>query len=100
MKREIFLSFRPEFFRPILYNLKKYEYRKRFCNEPTTAYLYLSAPVQEVIGIMELGKPLIITEKINDYEKGTIIYDRINQSIEVGKNLLFLLNLYNYLKFL
>ncbi len=85
MKREIFLSFRPEFFRPILYNLKKYEYRKRFCNEPTTAYLYLSAPVQEVIGIMELGKPLITTEKINDYEKGTIIYDRINQSIEVGK---------------
>lgn len=85
MKKEIFLSFRPEFFRPILYNIKKYEYRKRFCNEPTKAYLYLSAPVQEVIGIIELGKPLITTDKINDYEKGTIIYNRINHCIEVGE---------------
>ena len=41
-KKNIFLSFRPEFFRPILYDIKKYEYRKRFCDEPTCAYLYLS----------------------------------------------------------
>lgn len=40
MKKTIFLSFRPEFFRPILYGIKMYEYRKRFCEKPTTAYLY------------------------------------------------------------
>ena len=55
-KKHIFLSFRPEFFRPILYDIKKYEYRKRFCDEPTCAYLYLSSPVKKVIGIMQLGK--------------------------------------------
>lgn len=55
MKKQIFLSFKPNFFRPILYDIKKYEYRKRFCKEATTAYLYLSAPLQVVIGVMEMG---------------------------------------------
>ena len=85
MKRKIFLSFRPEFFRPILYNIKMYEYRKRFCDEPTTAYLYLSAPVQEVVGIMELGKPIHTTEQIKNYDKNSIIYNRIKQCIENGE---------------
>ena len=56
--KEIFLSFRPEFFKPLLYGLKKYEYRKRFCNEETRAYLYLSGKSRQVIGVMELGKPI------------------------------------------
>ena len=62
-----------------------YEYRKRFCDEPTTAYLYLSAPVQEVIGIMELGKPIHTTEQINNYDKNSLIYNRIKQCIENGE---------------
>ena len=57
MKR-IFLSFRPEYFRPLLYGIKKYEYRKRFCDEETIAYLYLSGKSRQVVGIMELGKPI------------------------------------------
>lgn len=72
MKRKIFLSFRPEFFRPILYGIKKYEYRKRFCKESVTAYLYLSTPVKEIIGIIELGQPLIIKEIISDIDKKTL----------------------------
>lgn len=82
MKRKIFLSFRPEFFRPILYGIKKYEYRKRFCNEDTSAYLYLSSPVREVIGIMELGKPIIMSEEILKYEKNSKIYNRIYDCLE------------------
>ena len=39
-KRKKFLSFRPEFFRPILYDIKKYKYRKRFCDEPTTIKIH------------------------------------------------------------
>lgn len=82
MGKPIFLSFRPEFFRPILYDIKKYEYRKRFCDEPTTAFLYLSAPVQEVIGIMELGKPLKIEECILNYEEDDKVYIRLKERIE------------------
>lgn len=82
MKREIFLSFSPDFFRPILYGIKKYEYRKRFCTEPTRAYLYLSSPVREIIGIMELGEPIIIEDIINNYDKNSIVYERLSKSIE------------------
>ncbi len=56
--KEIFLSFRPEYFKPLLYGIKKYEYRKRFCNEEVKAYLYLSGKSRRVVGIMELGKPI------------------------------------------
>lgn len=56
--KEIFLSFRPEYFKPLLYGIKKYEYRKKFCNEETKAYLYLSGKIKQVVGIVELGKPI------------------------------------------
>lgn len=56
--KEIFLSFRPEYFKPLLYGIKKYEYRKKFCDEETKAYLYLSGKSRQVIGVMELGKPV------------------------------------------
>lgn len=84
-KRKIFLSFRPEFFRPILYDIKKYEYRKRFCDEPTTAYLYLSSPIRKVIGIMELGKALHMDEIILNYRKDSDVYRRITQCLNGGE---------------
>lgn len=56
--KEILLSFRPEYFKPLLCGVKKYEYRKRFCDEETKAYLYLSGKVRKVVGILELGRPI------------------------------------------
>lgn len=85
MKKEIFLSFKPDFFRPILYNIKKYEYRKRFCMEATSAYLYLSAPLQEVIGIMELGVPIKTADILDKYPIGSIVYKRIQRCIDSGE---------------
>jgi predicted transcriptional regulator len=84
-KRKIFLSFRPEFFRPILYDIKKYEYRKRFCDEPTTAYLYLSSPIKKVVGIMELGKPLHMDEIVSNYNNKSDVYARICKCLEGGE---------------
>ena len=77
MKKEIFLSFRPEFFRPILYDIKKYEYRKRFCKVPTKAYLYLSSPIKKVIGIMELGVPIDLNIIEENYRDKKEIHNRI-----------------------
>ena len=66
-----------------MYNIKKYEYRKRFCKEPVTAFLYLSAPVQEVIGIVELGMPIdLISIKEKYKNKDKCIYERINKTID------------------
>lgn len=70
--KEIFLSFRTEYFKPLLYGMKKYEYRKRFCDEETKAYLYLSGKSRQVIGVMELGKPVrldITRENYLNYPK-------------------------------
>ena len=65
--KDVFLSFRPEYFEPILYGMKKYEYRKRFCNEETRAYLYLSGKERIVVGIMELGIPIRIDKTRDNY---------------------------------
>ena len=65
--KEILLSFKAEYFRPLLYGLKKYEYRKRFCDEETKAYLYLSGKSRQVIGIVELGKPIRLDLTRNNY---------------------------------
>ena len=78
--KNIFLSFRPEFFRPILYDIKKYEYRKRFLKEESIAYLYLSAPVQEVIGIMILGKAIMTEEIKETYKNRPLVYERLNKA--------------------
>lgn len=70
--KEIFLSFRPEYAKPLLYGMKKYEYRKRFCSKETKAYLYLSGKSRQVIGIMELGIPIRLDktrEKYLNYPK-------------------------------
>ena len=82
MEKNIFLSFRPEYFRPILYGIKKYEYRKRFCNEPVIAYLYLSSPVQEVIGRIELGKPLVTKELLDIYSNNKKVKLRLLRCLE------------------
>ncbi len=81
-KRKILLSFRPEYFRPILYNIKKYEYRKRFCQEPTTAYLYLSSPVKEIVGIVEFATPIRLEVMLEKYDLNSLIYKRIKEFVD------------------
>lgn len=82
MERNIFLSFRPEYFRPILYGIKKYEYRKRFCKEPVIAYLYLSSPVQEVIGKIKFEKPLMTKELLDVYSNNEKIKSKLLRCLE------------------
>jgi predicted transcriptional regulator len=55
--KTIFLSFTPApFYDPIKDGLKRYEYRSRFRDEECYAYLYLSAPVQQVVAKIKFGK--------------------------------------------
>ena len=81
MKR-IFLSFRPEYFRPLLYGIKKYEYRKRFCDEETIAYLYLSGKSRTVVGVMELGKPIRLDITRDNYIDYPDTLKRVDKYIE------------------
>ena len=87
MARQLFLSFRPEYFRPLLYNIKKYEYRKKFCTEPATAFLYLSSPLQEVVGIVEFGTPMKLQELLSHYQENTAVHNRILCGLGMGDRL-------------
>ena len=79
--KEIFLSFKPEYLKPLLYGIKKYEYRKRFCDEETKAYLYLSGKSRQVIGIMELGKPIRLDLTRDNYLKYPKTLKRVDEYI-------------------
>lgn len=82
--KEIFLSFRPEYFKPLLYGIKKYEYRTRFCDEETKAYLYLSSKARCVVGILELGKPIRLDLTRNNYLEYRDTLKRVDNYISTG----------------
>ena len=84
--KEIFLSFRPEYYKPLLYGIKKYEYRKRFCAEETKTYLYLSGNVKKVIGIVQLGKPIRLDLTRDDYLNYPETLKRVDKYIS-GKDI-------------
>lgn len=79
--KEIFLSFNPKYFKPLLYGIKKYEYRKRFCNEETLAYLYLSGKSKCVIGLLELGKPIRLDKTRDNYIEYLDTLNRVDKYI-------------------
>ena len=84
--KKIFLSFKSEYFGPLLYGIKKYEYRKRFCDEETIAYLYLSGKARQVVGIMELGKPIRLDNTRDNYIGYPSTLKRVDKYIE-SKNI-------------
>ena len=79
--KEIFLSFNPKYFKPLLYGLKKYDYRKRFCDEEVIAYLYLSNKSKYVVGVLELGKPIRLDKTRNNYLNYPDTLKRVNEYI-------------------
>ena len=80
--KELFLSFKDEYFEPLLYGIKKYEYRKRFCNEEVKAYLYLSGKRREVVGILELGVPIKLDKTRENYINYPETLKRVDKYIE------------------
>lgn len=82
--RTLFLSFNDKYFRPLYYGLKKYEYRKRFCNEESICYLYLSGKTRKVIGILKLGKPIKLKKIINHLDEYKETKKRVDSYIELG----------------
>ena len=79
--KKILLSFQPYWVEKIMngYNgYKIYEYRKRFCNEPVIAYMYVSAPVKAVTGIVHLGKKTKSSDWREQYKNNSEIVERID----------------------
>lgn len=53
--RKILLSFKPEVYEKIKSGKKIFEHRRNFPDEPIIAYMYVSAPVKAITGIVYLG---------------------------------------------
>ena len=76
--KTILLSFEPEWFHLLETGKKKFEYRKHFPSEQTTAFFYVSAPEKLVSGIAVFGDREKLSEwpiKYNDRPQS--VKDRI-----------------------
>lgn len=50
--RKMLLSFKPEVYEKIKSGKKKFEHRRNFPDEPIMAYMYVSAPIKAIKGIV------------------------------------------------
>ena len=78
MKKEIFLSFSPKWYNPLEEGSKKFEYRRRFCNEGVLAYIYLSYPIQKVVAKIKFGKKVPLETWKEKYSNNKEVLTRIN----------------------
>lgn len=83
--RTILLSMQPFWTDQIMSGNKIYEYRNKFANEELLAYLYVSKPIQEISGIIRLGKRELLSDWKNIYKDDKIVVGRI-EDYEKRKN--------------
>lgn len=79
--RTILLSMQPFGVEQIMSGNKIYEYRKKFTKEEVRAYLYVSKPVQEITGILTLGRRELLSDWRDTYMDDTEVVQRINEYI-------------------
>lgn len=60
--RKMLLSFKPEVYEKIKSGEKIFEHRRNFPDEPIMAYMYVSAPVKAITGIVYLGKRHLLSD--------------------------------------
>lgn len=82
--KTLFLSLKDIYYKSLLYGLKKYEYRKRFCQEETRAYLYLSGKERKVVGYLDLGKPIRLDLTKDDYKNYPETFKRVESYLKEG----------------
>lgn len=79
--KKILLSFKPFWHEKISTGEKIFEYRKRFCDEPVLAYMYVSRPVMAVSGIVLLEHRISLQSWLNEYKDDRDVCERIKESM-------------------
>lgn len=80
--REMLLSFKPDIFELIRSGKKIYEYRYQFSDEPVKAYMYVSLPVQQIVGYLELGKRIRLEDWRKKYQENAEVLKRVDEYID------------------
>lgn len=79
--RTMLLSLKPEIFELIRSGKKIFEYRHQFYTEPIGAYLYISKPIQKIVGYIEFDKRIELKDWKNKYKDNIEVSKRIDDYI-------------------
>lgn len=71
------LSFNPYWYKKIRTGEKIFEYRTNFPNEEILAYMYVSSPVKQIVGIIHLGKRINLEDWEEQYIDNQEVIARI-----------------------
>ncbi|RGF13154.1 hypothetical protein DW187_00485 [Ruminococcus sp. AM16-34] len=77
--RKILLSFKPEVYEKIKSGEKIFEHRRNFPDEPIMAYMYESAPVKAITGIVYLGKRHLLSDWREEFKNDRDAVARIEK---------------------
>lgn len=75
------LSLKLEIFELIRSGKKIFEYRHQFFTEPIGAYLYISKPIQKIVGYIEFDKRIELKDWKNKYKDNIEVSKRIDDYI-------------------
>lgn len=81
----IFLSFDGRWYLPLRDGKKKYEHRKRFCNEPVRAFVYIGKPIQAIVAEIGLGKRENLESWREEYKNDKDVLERIEDVMHRNK---------------
>ena len=77
------LSFKPEVYEKIKSGKKKFEHRRNFPDEPIMAYMYVSAPIKAIKGIVYLGKRHLLSDWREEFKNDKAAVVRIEKYQEL-----------------
>ena len=77
--RKMLLSFKPEVYEKIKSGGKIFEHRRNFPDEPIMAYMYVSAPVKAITGIVYLGKRHLLSDWREEFKNDIDAVTRIEK---------------------
>lgn len=77
------LSFKPEVYEKIKSGKKKFEHRRNFPDEPIMAYMYVSAPIKAIKGIVYLGKRHLLSDWKEEFKNDKEAVVRIEKYQEL-----------------
>lgn len=83
--RTLLLSLKPEVFNSVLTGEKIYEHRKVLPEGPIKAYVYVSRPVQAIMGILYLDNKVQIETWKTKYKYDLVAIKRIDKYLEKYK---------------